>query len=89
MEDALAMAYRAGSKGLAGEVLQTLGVVYAESGERVRAEACFQEGRELQRSQGNRLGEQRIVIYLSRLRIEDGDYQGGSVTWKRPCTCCS
>ena len=77
LEDALAMAYRAGSKGLAGEVLQTLGVVYAESGERVRAEACFQEGRELQRSQGNRLGEQRIVIYLSRLRIEDGDYQGG------------
>ena len=42
-----------------------------------RAEASFQEGLELQRSQGNRLAEQRIVIYLGRLRIEDGDYQAG------------
>ena len=77
LEDALALAYRAGPQGLAGEVLLTLGVVYAESGERSRAEASFQEALELQRSQCNRLAEQRIVIYLGRLRIEDGDYQAG------------
>ena len=77
LEDALTIAYRAGPKGPTGEVLLTLGVVYAETGERSWSEASFQEGLELQRSQGNRLAEQRIVIYLGRLRIEDGDYQAG------------
>ena len=77
LEDALTIAYRAGPKGPTGEVLLTLGVVYAETGERSWSEACFQEGLQLQRSLGNRLAEQRIVIYLGRLRIEDGDYQAG------------
>jgi len=73
----LALARQVGNQHLLGQVLYTSGAVLGEMDERSQAEACLQEGLTVQRQQGYRMDEQRTLIYLSRLRIEDNDYQRG------------